>query len=78
MGDRHHGEPVAQLTPDGMKYLVGAPAAFDVSDFNGRNLSDNAPEVMISLAINSAVPTGLPATTSRPSTPNEFPHVRRI
>ena len=74
-----YGQRVAlRLTPDVMKYQVGTPAALDFSGFNGRSLSDNAPEVMFSLVTNSAVPTGLLATTSGPSTSNEFPYVRRI
>ena len=50
---------VDRLVPDVLTYVVGTPAQFSFAVFNGRRLSDNAPEVMFSLATNSAVPSGL-------------------
>ncbi|MFF5083245.1 hypothetical protein ACFY36_39895 [Actinoplanes sp. NPDC000266] len=63
---------VAQrILPDTLPYQVGTAAIFGFTDFNGRHLSDNAPEVMFSLATNSAVSTGLTAVR----TSGEFPYV---
>ncbi|GAA0448801.1 hypothetical protein Ade02nite_61640 [Paractinoplanes deccanensis] len=63
---------VAQrILPDTLPYQVGTAAVFGFTDFNGRHLSDNAAEVMFSLATNSAVSTGL--TAARMS--DEFPYV---
>lgn len=57
-----YAESVAdRLVPDLLRYVVGTPALFGFAGFNGRRLSDNAPEVMFSLATNSAVGTGLRA-----------------
>jgi hypothetical protein len=54
-----------RLLPDLLRYEIGSPAGLTFASFNGRTLGDNAPEVMFSLATNSAVPTGLsPATTT--------------
>ncbi|MEU4425987.1 DUF4331 family protein [Actinoplanes sp. NPDC024001] len=53
---------VAQrVIPDTLPYQVGTPAVFGFTDFNGRRLGDNAPEVMFSLVTNAAVSTGLSA-----------------
>lgn len=64
----------ARLTPDLLPYRVGERASFDLLAFNGRRLSDNAPEVMFTLATNSAVPTGL-TTGSGPAASAAFPYV---
>ena len=73
-----YGRRVAQrLTPDILPYVVGTPAALDFLGFNGRALTDNAPEVMFSLVTNRAVRTGLTAITPGPSISNIFPYVNR-
>jgi hypothetical protein len=54
-------EVVGRILPDLLPYVVGSPALFSFARFNGRRLADNAPEVMFSLAMNSAIPTGLRA-----------------
>jgi Domain of unknown function (DUF4331) len=51
-----------RIVPDLLRYVVGSPAVFGFARFNGRRLADNAPEVVFSLATNSAVTTGLRAT----------------
>ncbi len=62
---------VERIFPDTLPYVTGTPAAFSFAGFNGRRLTDNAPEVMFSLVTNSAVSTGLaPAATSE-----DFPYV---
>jgi Domain of unknown function (DUF4331) len=62
--DRAHGYAdslMERIVPDLLHYVVGSPAVFGFARFNGRRLGDNAPEVMFSLATNSAVTTGLKA-----------------
>jgi hypothetical protein len=49
----------AELFPDVLSYVVGTPAAYGFAGRNGRTLADNAPEVMLSLVTNMAVPSGL-------------------
>ncbi len=56
-----------RIVPDVLRYVVGSPAVFGFARFNGRRLADNAPEVVFSLATNSAVTTGLRATDVRRS-----------
>jgi hypothetical protein len=51
-----------RIVPDVLRYVVGSPAVFGFARFNGRRLADNAPEVIFSLATNSAITTGLRAT----------------
>jgi len=55
-----YGHRVARLLlPDLLPYRVGTAACFGFAGFNGRRLTDNAAEVMFSLATNSAISTGL-------------------
>ena len=63
-----------RIVPDVLRYVVGSPAVFGFARFNGRALADNAPEVVFSLATNSAVTTGLRATDVRRSR-DTFPFV---
>jgi hypothetical protein len=64
-----------RLTPDTLPYQVGTPATFGFTDFNGRLLGDNAPEVVFSLVTNSAVSTGLPAEVTAGTRSGTFPYV---
>jgi hypothetical protein len=64
----------ARILPDLLPYRIGDRASFDLLGFNGRRLSDNAPEVMFALATNSAVPTGL-TIRSAPTKWSDFPFV---
>lgn len=60
-----YADLVAQLIlPDLLPYVVGTEANFGFAGFNGRHLSDNAPEVMFSLVTNSAQSTGLKPSAS--------------
>jgi hypothetical protein len=71
-----YGRVVSErLLPDLLPYRVGTPAAFSFAGFNGRSLSDNAPEVMYGLITNSAIPTGLPAAIATETRQNGFPYV---
>jgi hypothetical protein len=56
---------VKRIVPDLVRYVVGTPALFGFSRFNGRRLADNSAEIMFSLATNSAVTSGLTADPSR-------------
>jgi len=64
---------VQRLVPDTLPYRVGTPAIFGFTDFNGRALGDNAPEVVFCLVTNCAVSTGLPATAAART--DTFPYV---
>jgi hypothetical protein len=71
-----YGRVVAErVLPDLLPYRVGTPAAFSFASFNGRRLSDNAPEVMYGLVTNSAQPTGLPAAVAADTRQDVFPYV---
>ncbi|WP_327001650.1 DUF4331 domain-containing protein [Dactylosporangium sp. NBC_01737] len=65
----------ARLLPDILPYTVGTAAVYGFNGFNGRALTDNAPDVMFSLATNTAFTIGLSkdSVTSRPRT--RFPYV---
>jgi hypothetical protein len=66
---------VQRLLPDALPYQVGTPAVFGFTDFNGRALVDNAPEVVFSLVTNSAVGTGLPPAATADTRQETFPYV---
>jgi hypothetical protein len=71
-----YGETVADaLLPDVLPYVVGTPATYGFAARNGRTLADNAPEAMLSLVLNTAVPSGLRPSVSRHLRAREFPYV---
>jgi hypothetical protein len=71
-----HGRAVARrLLPDVLPYRTGTPAEFGFADVNGRGLADNAPEVMFSLVLNSAVSTGLTSGQFANTRSAAFPYV---
>jgi hypothetical protein len=71
-----YGATVArELFPDIMSYVVGTPAVYGFAGRNGRTLADNAPEVMLSLVTNTAVPSGLQASASQHLRSADFPYV---
>jgi len=71
-----YGQAVAQrLFPDVMPYVVGTPATYSFAGFNGRTLADNAPEAMLSLVTNTAVPSGLRPSVSGHLRDSNFPYV---
>jgi hypothetical protein len=74
-----YGEKVAhRFCPNMLPYEVGTPAAFGFVEWNGRSMTDNAPNVMFSLAANSPVSLGIgkESVTSKPS--NTFPYVPAV
>jgi hypothetical protein len=71
-----YGEAVArELFPDVLPYVVGTPATYGFAGFNGRTLADNAPEAMLSLVLDQAVPSGLTPSVSGDVRDADFPYV---
>jgi F0F1-type ATP synthase membrane subunit c/vacuolar-type H+-ATPase subunit K len=73
---RAYGEKIARrFCPNILPYEVGTSAVFGFADWNGRSLTDNAPDVMFSVAANSPVHLGIgkESVTSKPS--KTFPYV---
>jgi hypothetical protein len=62
----------------GLNLEIGTPAAFGFAGWNGRSLTDNAPDVMFSLGANTPVRLGIgrESVTSKPS--GRFPYVRAV
>jgi hypothetical protein len=71
-----YGRLVArELFPDVMSYVVGTPAVYGFAARNGRPLADNAPEAMLSLVTNTAIPSGLKPSVSQQLRSAHFPYV---
>jgi hypothetical protein len=73
---RAYGDKIARrFLPNILPYTVGTPAAFSFLDWNGRALTDNAPDVMFTIASNTPVHLGIgkESVTSKPS--KAFPYV---
>jgi len=64
-----------RFCPNILPYVVGTPAVFGFAQWNGRSLTDNAPDVMFSLAANTPIGLGIgkESVTSKPS--KKFPYV---
>jgi hypothetical protein len=73
---RAYAKTVAhRLFPNILPYVVGTSAVFGFASWNGRSLTDNAPDVMFSIAANTPVSLGIgkDSVTSKPS--KTFPYV---
>jgi hypothetical protein len=71
-----YGQAVGrELFPDVVSYEVGTPATYSFAARNGRTLADNAPEAMLSLVLNMAVPSGLKPSVSQQLRAKGFPYV---
>jgi len=71
-----YGQTVArELFPDVLPYVVGTPAVYGFAARNGRALADNAPEAMLSLVTNTAVPSGLKPSVAKDQRSATFPYV---
>jgi Domain of unknown function (DUF4331) len=71
-----YGQAVAAgLFPDVLPYVVGTPATYGFAARNGRTLADNAPEAMLSLVTNTAVPSGLKPSVTKHLRDSNFPFV---
>jgi hypothetical protein len=71
-----YGEKVAhRFFPNILPYEVGTAATFGFVEWNGRSLTDNAPDVMFSIAANAPVRLGIgkESVTVKPS--KGFPYV---
>ena len=64
-----------ELFPDVLPYVVGTPAVYGFTGFNGRTLADNAPEAMLSLVTSTAIPAGLKAAATKDQRASTFPYV---
>ncbi len=76
---RAYAEKVAhRFFPNMLPYTVGTTAAFGFAEWNGRSLTDNAPDVMFSIASNTPVRLGIgkESVTSKPS--KAFPYVPAV
>jgi Domain of unknown function (DUF4331) len=74
-----YAEMVAQrFFPNILPYIVGTPAVFGLAEWNGRSLTDNAPDVMFSIAANTPIRLGIgkESVTSRPS--STFPYAPKV
>jgi hypothetical protein len=58
-----------------LPYVVGTPATYSLVGFNGRALSDNAPEAMLSIVAGTAIPSGLKPSVSQHLRSASFPYV---
>jgi uncharacterized protein DUF4331 len=73
---RAYAEKVAhRFFPNMLPYTVGTPAAFGFAEWNGRSLTDNAPDVMFTIASNTPIHLGIgkESVTQKPS--KSFPYV---
>jgi len=71
-----YGQTVARvLFPDVLRYVVGTPASYGFAVRNGRALADNAPEEMLCLVLNTAVPSGLTPSVAEHQRTSTFPYV---
>jgi len=71
-----YAETVAhRFLPNVLPYEIGTPAIFGFAQWNGRSLTDNAPDVMFSIAANTPVRLGIgkESVTSKPR--KTFPYV---
>ena len=74
-----HGRAVARkIFPNVLPYAIGTPAVFGFGDWNGRSLTDNAPDVMFSLATNTAFTTGVTKDSVSAKPTFTFPYVATI
>lgn len=58
-----------------LPYTIGTPAVFGFNGLNGRSLTDNAPEVMFSLATNTAFSIGLTKDSITTKPTGSFPYL---
>ncbi len=61
--------------PNILPYQVKTKATFGFAEWNGRSLTDNAPDVMFSIAANSPVRLGIGKESVTPKPLQTFPYV---
>ncbi|NAS24967.1 DUF4331 domain-containing protein [Herbidospora sp. NEAU-GS84] len=67
-----------RMLPNMLPYRVGTKAAFTFAGWNGRTLTDNAPDVMFSFAANTPVTLGIGRESVTPKPRGEFPYVPTV
>jgi hypothetical protein len=67
-----------KVFPNILPYKVGEPAVFGLAGWSGRSLTNNTPDVILSLAANTAIALGIgkDPVTARPCP--TFPYVPLI
>ena len=71
-----YGQAVAaELFPDVLPYVIGTPAVYGFTGFNGRTQADNAPEAMLSLVAGTAILSGLRPSVAKDQRASTFPYV---
>jgi hypothetical protein len=71
-----YGQIVSRrLLPDLLPYVIGTRATYSFGAMNGRPQADNAPEAMMSLVTNTAVPSGLKPSVAQHLRASQFPYV---
>ena len=76
---RAYAEKLAhRFFPNILPYEIGTPAVFGFAEWNGRSLTDNAPDVMFSTAANTPIRLGIgkESVTSKPT--RSFPYVPTV
>lgn len=72
MNPKEYGKQiVSRLCPTAMPYEIRTPAAFDLAGFDGRPLTDDVMDVMLTLASNKPLEDGVAPDRSRIR--SEFP-----
>lgn len=64
-----------RFLPNILPYTVGTPAVFGMAEWNGRSLTDNAPNVMFTIASNTPVRLGIGKESVAAKTSQKFPYV---
>ncbi len=73
---RGYGMKVAhRFFPNILPYEVGTQATFGFAEWNGRSLTDNAPDVIFSIAANAIVHLGIGKESVSPKPSKAFPYV---
>lgn len=76
--DEYAAGVARRFLPNVLPYVVGTTACFGFNGWNGRTLTDNAPDVMFSLAANTPVSLGIgkESVTAQPTA--VFPYVPAV
>ena len=67
-----------RFLPNILPYDVGTPAAFGFARWNGRSLTDNAPDVMFSVAANTPISLGIGRESVASKPRQTFPYVPKV
>ena len=74
-----YAEKIARrFFPNILPYTIGTQATFGFAEWNGRSLTDNAPDVMFSLASNTPVRLGIGKESVTPKPSRTFPYVPAV